>query len=70
MKSLEQVTGNTPSARNFDRIDARLTQLAQHLFFGEGVPTFTPPGRALYVRLDGGTSTTLYVYEGASWVAK
>lgn len=37
---------------------------------GVGAPQFTPNGRALYLRLDGGAGTTLYVYEGASWVAK
>ena len=37
---------------------------------GVGVPSFTPSGRAIYIRQDGGTNTTLYVYEGSAWVAK
>jgi hypothetical protein len=37
---------------------------------GVGVPSFTPNGRALYLRQDGGAGTTLYVYEGSGWVAK
>lgn len=42
----------------------------KHVFVGRGAPTGTPSGRALYIRTDGGASTTLYVWEGASWVGK
>ena len=55
---------------NFRAVDATLTKLSQAIFFGTGVPTFTPLGRALYLRYDGGAGTTLYVWEGAAWVGK
>lgn len=44
--------------------------LGQFIFFGTGVPTFTPTGRALFIRLDGGAGTTLYVWQGAAWAGK
>ena len=50
-----------------------IAELRQKLSFftpGIGAPQFTPPGRAIYLRLDGGTNTTLYVYEGTAWIAK
>ena len=40
---------------------------------GSGVPTAAPTGaRAIYIRLNGGALTSLYVYEGPGpgWVAK
>jgi hypothetical protein len=38
---------------------------------GVGIPT-TPPNaaRAIYIQLDGGAGTTLWVWEGSSWVGK
>lgn len=56
----------------FDRLFGGVNDIGQHFYSGVGVPTFTPPGsaRALYIRKDGGTGSTLYVYEGAGWVAK
>lgn len=42
----------------------------QFVYTGQGAPSFTPNGRAIYIRQDGGANTTLYVYEGSSWVAK
>lgn len=54
---------------NEDLLNA-VNALGQFIFFGTGVPTFTPPGRAIYIRLDGGAGTTLYVWEGAAWVGK
>lgn len=56
--------------RNNEVLLTGLNTVAQFVFFGAGVPTFTPPGRALFIRLDGGANTTLYVYEGAAWAAK
>lgn len=56
--------------RNNDDLLQGLNRLGQFLYFSTGVPTFTPPGRALYIRLDGGANTTLYVYEGAGWAPK
>lgn len=41
------------------------------VFFGTGVPSAaTGPKGSLYIRLDGGTSTTLYVREAAGAAAK
>ena len=69
--SLREPLVSDPSqqANNEDLLVA-INQIAQFIFFGTGAPTFTPPGRALYVRLDGGAGTTLYVWEGAAWAAK
>ena len=52
--------------REFSEIKSKLA------FFttGVGLPNFTPTGRALYLRQDGGAGSTLYVYEGASWSPK
>lgn len=47
-----------------------LNIIGKHLFIGAGAPTSTPTGRALYLRTNGGTTSTLYVWEGAAWVAK
>ena len=38
---------------------------------GLGAPTVAPSAdRAIYIRLDGGVLTTLYVWTGAAWEAK
>lgn len=38
---------------------------------GNGVPTTVPFGaRAIYIRLDGGPGSTLYVFEGFAWAPK
>lgn len=38
---------------------------------GTGAPSGAPLGdRGMYIREDGGTTTTLYIWEGAAWVAK
>lgn len=39
------------------------------VYNGYGVPTLAAEKGSLYMRLDGGTGSTLYVYEG-TWVAK
>lgn len=60
---------------NDDLLDA-VNTIGQLLYFGEGAPTFTPTdvngntARALYIRTNGGATTTLYVYTGAGWTAK
>lgn len=41
------------------------------VIYGHGVPVAAPSfGRALYVDLDGGALTTLWVWNGAIWEAK
>lgn len=55
------------------QIERELADLRQKLSFittGVGVPAFTPDGRAIYLRQDGGTDTTLYVWEGTAWLPK
>jgi hypothetical protein len=38
---------------------------------GTGVPVAAPSAsRAIYIRLDGGALTTLYVWEGGAWAPK
>lgn len=38
---------------------------------GTGIPVDAPSAsRAIYIRLDGGAGTTLFVWEGAAWVGK
>lgn len=62
---------------NDDLLNA-LNTLGQLLYYGAGAPTFNPtdgngnPGAALYIRTDGGTTTTLYVYNTSTsaWTAK
>ena len=52
----------------------RLADLEERFKFvttGVGAPSFQPPkGRVIYIRQDGGTDTTLYVWEGTEWIAK
>lgn len=67
---LEPLSDGTSTERNFTELEQRLNELGQFVYWGAGVPTLTPPGRALYIRTDGGAATTLYVYEGAAWAAK
>lgn len=49
---------------------AALKAKTQFVYTGVGAPSFTPNGRAIYIRQDGGVNTTLYVYEGSAWAAK
>lgn len=37
---------------------------------GLGAPTISAPNGSMYVRTDGGVGNTLYIREGAAWVAK
>lgn len=52
----------------------RLAELEERVKFvttGVGAPAFQPEkGRVIYVRQDGSTDTTLYVWEGTAWVPK
>jgi hypothetical protein len=59
-----------PKIRQMELEIANLKAKTQLITTGVGVPSFTPTGRAIYIRQDGGTNTTLYVYEGSAWVAK
>jgi hypothetical protein len=49
---------------NNEDLLAGFNGLAQFIFWGSGVPTSTPPGPALYFRLD---SPEVYKFNGA-WV--
>lgn len=55
--------------RNNEDLLSGLNQIAQFIFFNAGAPTFTPAGRAMYFRTDGGAGTSFYVYNGAAWTA-
>lgn len=50
----------------------QVADILKYLTFGSGVPSGAPTSGngTIYIRLDGGASTTLYIYEGGSWVAK
>lgn len=61
-----QVQDQKKSERDIQTIQSKI----QFITTGVGVPNFTPSGRAIYIRQDGGANTTLYVYEGSSWSAK
>lgn len=54
---------------NGDVLEAGINALGQFFFSGNGAPSFTPTGRAIYIRLDGGAATTLYCWSGAAWNA-
>lgn len=64
--------------RNNDALLDAVNQIGQLLYFGAGAPSFTPtdandnPAAALYVRTNGTTTTTLYVYNLTTnvWTAK
>lgn len=59
-----------PKIRSIELEIADLKAKTQFYTTGQGVPNFTPSGKAVYIRQDGGPNTTLYVYEGSAWVAK
>lgn len=56
--------------KNNEDLLGGLNTLGQFIYFGSGAPTFTPTGRAIYIRTNGGAGTTLYVWEGAAWAGK
>ena len=63
------VSDREQQANNEGLLEA-INELAQFIVWGDGVPSHTPNGRQIYIRRDGGTGTTLYVWEGAAWVGK
>lgn len=66
----EQQIADPDTQLNFQAVEKSLNELLQFVYWGSGAPALTPPGRAIYIRTDGGAATTLYVYEGAGWVGK
>lgn len=40
------------------------------IYSGTGVPTIPATSGSIYLRTDGGASTSIYVREGSSWTAK
>jgi hypothetical protein len=64
------VVSDAEQQKNNEDLLTALNKLGQFISFGTGAPTHTPTGRAIYIRLDGGAGTTLYVYEGAGWAGK
>jgi hypothetical protein len=56
--------------RRVERELRETRQILDVVAWGTGAPAFTPTRRALYIRLDGGANTTLYVWEGTAWAAK
>lgn len=57
-------------SNSIERELLRLKSSVDFITTGIGEPAFTPNGRAIYIRQDGGANTTLYVYEGSAWAAK
>lgn len=64
------LTGDRQQQANTEDVMAALNSIGDFIYWGDGAPTFTPPGRAVFIRRDGGAATTFYVYEGAGWVGK
>ena len=70
------VTGMGDVQDNFEEIQLRWTDLVGRVFWGTGSPetVVTAGVGALYLRLDGGAGTTLYVKESGvaktGWVGK
>ena len=56
--------------RKLERDIKELQDIRRFFTTGVGAPQFTPDRRAIYIRQEGGTDTTLYVYEGTEWIAK
>jgi hypothetical protein len=61
---------NDPKIRALELQVADLQQRLKNFTTGQGAPNFTPQGRAIYIRQDGGVNSTLYVYEGSAWSPK
>ena len=68
--------GDEAVQKNFEKISLGWTDLVGRIFWGNGSPegVVTASVGALFLRADGGASTTLYVKESGSgntgWVAK
>lgn len=62
--------------RNFDALIGFLNEFAGRFFWGTGTPenAVTAPVGCVYLRLDGGAGTTLYIKESGSadtgWIGK
>lgn len=54
--------------RNLDKLVAFLNEFAQRFYWGDGSPenVVTAEVGSVYLRLDGGTNTTLYIKEANS----
>lgn len=57
-------TADQQQQSNNEDLLAGINQIGQYLYAGPGVPSFTPPGSALFFRTD---SPEVYKYNGA-WV--
>jgi hypothetical protein len=74
--SLEHLADNSKHERNFRRLEQQLAEVRGHVRRGDGTPegAETAPVGTLYLRTNGGASTTLYVKESGTgntgWVAK
>lgn len=55
--------------RNFEDALKAINAIAQFIDYGNGAPTHSPTGRRIYIRLNGGVGTTIYVWSGAAWNA-
>lgn len=70
------ITDNGPADRNFRAVDSALGALTSRVLYGSGTPeaAVAAPVGVIYLRSDGGASTTLYVKESGTgntgWVAK
>jgi hypothetical protein len=64
-------SGTTPGAAGGTiALTAVGSSAAPHILCGNGVPASTTPNGSLYLRMDGGAGSTLYVRESGAWVAK
>jgi hypothetical protein len=59
------ITDSQQQANNEDLVQG-VNAIGQHIFSGSGVPSFTPPGPALFFRHDFGVNASVYVWDG-SW---
>ncbi len=76
MTTPNTVLADAEVQRNFAALEARLAALEQRIFYGNNTPeaAVTAPVGCIYLRLNGGAVTTLYVKESGTgnvgWVAK
>jgi hypothetical protein len=65
------VVADDGQQRNNVALATEVNALSGRVVAGTGAPAHTPAGPQLYLRLDGGAGSTLYVYEpGSGWAAK
>lgn len=55
--------------RNNDDLLTAINQIAQFIDFGDGAPSHSPAGPALYFNRTGGVGTSVYGWDGTSWTA-